>query len=65
MIENGSVIGVCVASKPAPVRDERGNDVAAGEHKLFYDSGLAIVVPARYVTDLLRKHSLNWSELEN
>lgn len=58
LIENAAVIGVCVASKPAPVRDQMGNPI----RQLFYSSGLTIVVPSRYVIELLRKHNLTWSK---
>lgn len=62
MVESGAVIGVCVSSKPAPVRDQQGNDVTIDDRRLFYDSGLTVVVPVRYVIELLRKLGLNWSE---
>lgn len=62
LIENGKVIGVCVASKPAPVRDQQGNNVILDGKELSYSSGLTVVVPSRYIIDLLNKHSLNWSE---
>lgn len=60
LVENATVIGVCVGSKLAPIRDQQGN---IGEPKLFYSSGLTVVVPARYVIDLLKKHDLKWSEV--
>lgn len=57
LIENAAVIGVCVAVKTAPVRDQEGK----GVNKLYYSSGLTKVIPARYVVELLKKHNLNWS----
>jgi S1-C subfamily serine protease len=65
LIESASVIGVCVGSMLSPVRDQDGNPAGTGTQKLFYSSGLTIVVPARYVTDLLSKHGLSWSEPTN
>jgi len=49
---DGSVIGVCVAYLPTNVRDDKGGIV---ENHL-YNTGLAIVVPSRYVCDLLERH---------
>jgi len=62
LIEDVTVIGVCVGSKPAPVRDQLNNDVIINGRRLFYSSGLTTVVPVRYVIELLRKHNLSWSE---
>ena len=63
LIENAAVIGVCVGSKPAPVRDQQGNNVRMGERELFYSSGLTVVIPVRYVIELLSRHNLGWSEV--
>lgn len=60
LVENATVIGVCVGSKLAPIRDQHGN---IEEPKLFYSSGLTVVVPVRYVIYLLKKHDLSWSEV--
>jgi S1-C subfamily serine protease len=62
-IEDGAVIGVCRGSKLAPVRDQAGEVVSIVGQNLFYSSGLTIVVPARYVIDLLKKNGLSWSEV--
>jgi len=59
LIENATVIGVCVGSKLAPVRDSRGNIV----NGLFYSSGLTKIVPIRYAIELLQKHNGTWFEL--
>lgn len=65
LIETAAVVGVAVGSRPAPVRDRQGNNVSIKGRELVYSSGLTIVVPTRYVTDLLRKHNLKWSESMN
>jgi len=65
LIDNGKVIGVCVASKPAPVRDQHDKQVAVCGRELYYSSGLTIVVPIRYAIDLLRKHNLSYVEAED
>ena len=62
LVEDATVIGVCVASKPSPVRDDQGDSVGIDGRKLYYSSGLTVVVPARYVIELLKKHGANWSE---
>lgn len=59
LAEDASVIGVCRGSLLSPVRDQQGN---VDSRRLHYSSGLTIVVPARYVIELLRKHGLNWSQ---
>jgi hypothetical protein len=63
LTENAAVIGVCVGSKPAPVRDQQGDNVRIGNRELLYSSGLTIIVPVRYVIELLRTHSLDWTEV--
>jgi S1-C subfamily serine protease len=50
-LADGAVIGVCVAYRQAPVASSAG--AVAG---LFQNSGLGVVVPARYVEDLVRRH---------
>jgi len=62
LIDEGTVIGVCVASKLVPIVDQQGNVVTINGQQLRYLSGLTMVVPSSYVIDLLKKHSLNWSE---
>lgn len=59
--ENGTVIGVCVGAKAAPVRYQGGSDVSLNNQQLFYSSGLTVVVPARYVIELLKKNGLDWN----
>jgi S1-C subfamily serine protease len=51
---DGSVIGVCVAYVPTKVRDDEG-----GARNYYYNTGLAIVVPSRYVADLLESHIMS------
>ncbi len=69
LIENGLVIGVCLASKTVRVQQVS----AQGEHEpattedgrpLVYASGLTVVVPAQYLIDLLKKNGLKWTETE-
>jgi len=54
LASDGSVIGVCVAYLPTNVRDDKG-----GITNYYYNTGLAIVVPSRYVSDLLRRHTVS------
>ena len=65
LIESASVIGVCVGSMPSPVWDQDGNPARTDTQELFYSSGLTVVVPVRYVIDLLSKYGLSWSEPTN
>lgn len=51
LASDGSVIGVCVAYLSTNVRDDKGS-----VKNYYYNTGLAIVVPSRYVCDLLKRH---------
>ncbi len=62
-IENSTIIGLCVASKPAPVRDQNGHNVVANGKQYFYSSGLTIVVPTSYIADLLKKNKIEFKVL--
>ena len=48
LASDGSVIGLCVAYLPTNVRDDKGS-----VQNCYYNTGLAIVVPSRYVCELL------------
>lgn len=54
LASDGSVIGVCRGWLPTNIRDDKDNDV-----NYYYNSGLAVVVPSRYVRDLLKSHIVN------
>lgn len=54
LASDGSVIGVCVAYLRTNVRDDKGS-----AKNYYYNTGLAIVVPSRYVCDLLKRHTLS------
>lgn len=53
LASDGSVIGVCVAFIKNDVKDEQSNILS------YYNSGLTIVVPAQYISELLIKHGVN------
>ena len=61
-VENGKVIGVCVASPLVPVLYIDGDHEIAsiGNRPLYYNSGLSIVVPINYVIEMLKKNNLKW-----
>lgn len=52
LIETGRIIGVSRGFLPTFLR-EKGNDT-----NITYNSGLAVIVPAKYVFALMKKHSL-------
>ena len=52
LAEDGSVIGVCVATQTAPVT-RGGEPFAVAGVRLGYSSGLTIAIPSRYVTALI------------
>jgi S1-C subfamily serine protease len=53
-VESGDVLGVCVANQPSPVRvaSSGAPAVILGDY-LVYSSGLAVIVPSRYVAKML------------
>jgi S1-C subfamily serine protease len=55
--KDGSIIGVCVAFRPAPVVTESGPVTTSSGEKLNYNSGLSIIVPIRYGEELLARHA--------
>src|SRR5258708_10569953 len=59
-VEQGKGIGVCVGYDMAPVvySDGHHQPASVGNRPLFSNSGLAVVIPVRYVIDLLKKHNL-------
>lgn len=53
-VDDGSVIGVCVAFQKVPLMTDAG-PVIANESVLAYNSGLSVVVPIRYGEELLAR----------
>jgi len=64
-VEGGAVIGVCVAFDVAPVifGDGKKEQATVQDRPLAYNSGLSVVVPIRYVIDMLKKHNLKWTDI--
>ena len=62
-IENSTIIGLCVASKFAPVKDQNGDNVVVNGKQNYYSSGLTIVVPTTHISDLLKKHNIEFKIL--
>ena len=61
-IKTGAVIGLCDSFDPALVTDTDKNLVTTANGKtLEYNSGLANVVPAKYIVQLLDKNKIRWS----
>jgi S1-C subfamily serine protease len=65
LADNGTVIGVCIRIRLAPVCNQHGDSASIDQQQLLYSSGLTEVVPAQYVTDLLRKNNVYYSELSD
>jgi serine protease Do len=55
-VADAVVIGICVATQPAPVRDDHGEFVRVGGRRIFYSSGITKVIPATGVAQLLERH---------
>ena len=56
LVQDASVIGVCVAHKTAPVRGSE-----EGREQLFYGSGLTVVVPTSALCELLARNDVAWT----
>jgi S1-C subfamily serine protease len=54
LASDGSVVGICVGYLPTNVRDTNDSPM-----DYYYNTGLAVVVPSRYVRDLLERHAVN------
>lgn len=63
LAENGLVIGMCVAFTPTPVVYKVGTETKVAKQDgqlLMVNSGIAQVIPAKYITDLLKKNRIHW-----
>ena len=60
-LEDASVLGVCDAFLNTPVKNQHGQSIRIKDNDLIYSSGLAVVVPIKFVIDLMQKHDLKWS----
>jgi len=57
-VSNANVIGVAVAFQKTSVKDQQDKDVIINKQQLFYNSDLTVVVPARYIADLLKTNGV-------
>jgi len=60
LIENATVIGVCVGILRTNAWDQDGNIVTINHKEVYYSSGLTKVIPVRYLIELLVRHNVNW-----
>jgi len=58
LVSNANVIGMAVAFQRAPVEGQQNNEVTKDGKQLSYSSGLTVVVPARYIAELLKKNGV-------
>jgi S1-C subfamily serine protease len=57
-VETGKVLGVCIAYQPAPLMSGGQPLLTPDNRDLSYNSGLSVIVPARYVIDLMIKNKV-------
>ncbi len=65
-VEDGAVLGVCIAYVRSPVHygDESNQDSVEVSGRSIYDnSGIAAVVPIRYVIALLERNGARWASI--
>ncbi len=63
--ENAAIIGMCQATLQAYVTDKSGDAVSVSGGPIFHSSGLTVVVPVKYVIELLEKQHLNWERVKS
>jgi len=56
-VETGKIIG-CAAYQPASVTSQGERVILPGNKSLSYNFGLAMIIPARYVVDLLKENKV-------
>ena len=61
LIDDTSVIGVCVATEGSPVWHDRGEAAQILGHTLYSSSGLAHIIPTKFVTEILEKNKLSFT----
>ena len=60
-VEDGRIIGVCVAGKGSPVWTSDGRPVVVLGQQLLYAARLTIMIPAKYVVALIDDQGIDWS----
>ena len=61
-IDNAKVIGVTVSTQQLPVDVRGAQNEQVPNLRLLYSSGIAQVIPAKYIIALLEKHGLKWQQ---
>jgi hypothetical protein len=64
VIENASVIGVCVSNSLVPVLDEDKKEAVILGKRIFYNAGLTQIIPSKYVIELLKKNNAEFDQTE-
>lgn len=65
LVDDASVIGVCVATQGSRIWREGGEPVLILDQPLYYSSGLTHIIPARHVMEILDRNKLSYSVNEN
>jgi len=58
LIDDASVIGVCVSLKPSPIRSKNGKYVVVNGQIVYASSGLTNIIPTKYVIELLERNGI-------
>lgn len=61
LVEDASVIGVCVASRGTPIWREGGEVARILDQELYYSSGLTHIISTRFVIDLLDRNGAEYA----
>lgn len=61
LVNDASVIGLCVSYKPSPIRHLNGVQVEVNGQPIYTSSGLTNIIPIRYAIDLLKRNNIEYS----
>ncbi len=63
LVNSSAVIGVCVSQRLARIvsRDGQNRDIRMKDIELLYNSGLTMVIPAKYIATLLKNNNINFN----
>ena len=61
LVEDASVLGVCVSLKPSPIRRKDGKHLVINGEEAYASSGLTNVIPSKYVIDLIERNGISYT----
>jgi len=65
LVNNSSIVGVCVASEGSPIWRVGGEPARILDQNLYYSSGLTQIVPAKSLMDVLDQNEIGYMTVED